>query len=61
MTIRPLRSPEVAHAPLRVVSGRRLPRPQIGLWLVYTLVAVVAFFAMTPVIAAVNVVLPWST
>lgn len=46
MTVRPLRTTQIAHAPLRVVAGRRFPRPQLGLWVVYTVVAVVAFFAM---------------
>ncbi len=46
MTVRPLRSIEISHAPLRVVSSRRFRRPQLGMWVVYTLVAVLAFFAL---------------
>lgn len=46
MTARPLRAGRTAAAPLRVVRGRRIARPQVGVWLVYTLVAVVAFFAL---------------
>ena len=46
MTVRPLSADEVSAAPLRVVSSRRLRRPQLGMWAVYTLVAVVAFFAL---------------
>ena len=46
MTVRPLRSDEVAPAPLRVVRGRRWRRPQVGMWVTYTAVAVFAFFAL---------------
>lgn len=46
MTVRPLRATDVASAPLRVVSGRRFRRPQIGLFLIYTALAVAAFFAI---------------
>lgn len=46
MTVQPLRTTGVASAPLRVVRGRRIGRPQIGVWAVYTVVAVVAFFAL---------------
>ena len=46
MTVRPLRVTEVAPTPLRVVSARRFPRPQLGIWVVYTMVAVAAFFAL---------------
>ena len=46
MTVRPLRTTETSHAQLRVVSGRRFQRPQLGLWFVYTMVAVLAFFAI---------------
>ena len=46
MTARPLRSHAVGNPPLRVVLGRRIGRPQIGIWAVYTIVAIVAFFAL---------------
>ena len=46
MTVRPLRTTETYDAPLRVVSSRRLRRPQLGMWGVYTIVAVIAFFAL---------------
>ena len=46
MTVRPLRTTEAFHAPLRVVNGPRFRRPALGLWMVYTLVAVMAFFAI---------------
>ena len=46
MTVRPLRVTEVAPTPLRVVSARRFLRPQLGIWVVYTMVAVAAFFAL---------------
>lgn len=46
MTVRPLRTTETYDTPLRVVSSRRLRRPQLGMWGVYTVVAVIAFFAL---------------
>ena len=46
MTVRPLRTTETSHTPLRVVNGRRFQRPQLGSWFVYTTIAVLAFFAI---------------
>ncbi len=46
MTVQPLRSSGAGSSPLRVVKGRRIGRPQVGVWAVYTVVAVVAFFAL---------------
>ena len=46
MTVRPLRTTETSHVQLRVVSGRKFRRSQLGLWFVYTMVAVLAFFAI---------------
>lgn len=39
---------EAASKPagLRVLNGRRLPRPKVGMWIIYTAFAVLAFFAL---------------
>jgi cell division protein FtsL len=46
MSAVPVRSRGISTAPLRVVRGRRIARPQVGVWAVYTIVAIVAFFAL---------------
>lgn len=46
MSAVPVRSRGFSAAPLRVVRGRRITRPQVGVWAVYTVVAVLAFFAL---------------
>lgn len=45
MTAQPLRSPATSRG-LRVISGRRAARPSLAPWLVFTLVAIVAFLGM---------------
>lgn len=46
MTVRPLHTADVTPAPLRVVGSPRVRRPQMGLWVVYTTIAIVAFFGL---------------
>ena len=46
MTVRALREPRTRPAQLRLLQSRRLRIPHLGMWVVYTLVAVIAFFGL---------------
>lgn len=46
MTVRPIAVPRPVAAPLRLLHSKRVRIPHLGMWVVYTMVAIIAFFGL---------------